>query len=111
MAEEVSGVERPRLRFHYLDGIRALAALYVVLYHATTVKTTDQSALPQPLRFIVAILREGHFGVVVFIVLSGFSLMLPIARAGSTELVDGFRRYLRRPARRIMPPYYVALAL
>ena len=105
-------MEQPtrRLRFHYLDGIRALAALYVLLYHVTTVKTADHSALPQPLRFLTAVFREGHFGVVVFIVLSGFSLMLPIARAGKTELVDGFGSYLYRRARRILPPYYAALA-
>jgi peptidoglycan/LPS O-acetylase OafA/YrhL len=99
-----------RLRFDYLDGVRALAALYVLLYHATTVSTTDQSALPQPLRFLTAIFSQGHFGVVVFIVLSGFSLMLPIARANKTGLVDGFGSYLYRRARRILPPYYAALA-
>ena len=43
-----------------------------------------------------------------FIVLSGYSLMIPAARNGG-ELVGGFRRYIFRRARRILPPYYAAL--
>lgn len=53
----------------------------------------------------------GHLAVAIFIVLSGYSLMLPLARFGRYELLGGFRPYIRRRARRLLPPYYAALVL
>ena len=50
----------------------------------------------------------GRFAVVVFIVLSGFSLALSPARHGWR--LDGVSRFARRRALRILPPYYAALA-
>jgi peptidoglycan/LPS O-acetylase OafA/YrhL len=49
--------------------------------------------------------------VVIFLVLSGYCLMLPVARSTDGRLAGGFGPYLMRRARRILPPYYVALAL
>ena len=51
----------------------------------------------------------GRFAVVVFIVLSGFSLALSPARHGWR--LDGVSRFAHRRARRILPPYWAALAL
>jgi peptidoglycan/LPS O-acetylase OafA/YrhL len=50
----------------------------------------------------------GRFAVVVFIVLSGFSLALSPARNGWR--LDGIGSYARRRAWRILPAYYAALA-
>jgi peptidoglycan/LPS O-acetylase OafA/YrhL len=50
----------------------------------------------------------GRFGVVVFIVLSGFSLALSPARRGWR--LGGIRGFARRRALRILPAYYAALA-
>ena len=50
----------------------------------------------------------GRFAVVVFIVLSGFSLALSPARHGWR--LDGLSRFARRRALRILPAYYAALA-
>jgi peptidoglycan/LPS O-acetylase OafA/YrhL len=50
----------------------------------------------------------GRFAVVVFIVLSGFSLALSPARHGWR--LDGISRYAQRRARRILPAYSAALA-
>ena len=50
----------------------------------------------------------GRFAVVVFIVLSGFSLALSPARHGWR--LDGVFRFARRRARRILPAYWAALA-
>ena len=50
----------------------------------------------------------GRFAVVVFIVLSGFSLALSPARHGWR--LDGVSRFARRRARRILPAYWAALA-
>ena len=51
----------------------------------------------------------GRFAVVVFIVLSGFSLALSPARHGWR--LDGVSRFARRRVRRILPAYWAALAL
>ncbi|MFL5863631.1 MAG: acyltransferase family protein, partial [Solirubrobacteraceae bacterium] len=50
----------------------------------------------------------GRFAVVVFIVLSGFSLALSPARHGWR--LDAASRFAQRRARRILPPYWAALA-
>jgi peptidoglycan/LPS O-acetylase OafA/YrhL len=56
-------------------------------------------------------MRFGHFAVNFFIVISGFCLMLPVARSADGKLRGGFKSYILRRARRILPPYYAALAV
>jgi peptidoglycan/LPS O-acetylase OafA/YrhL len=108
---KVATVEAPaRLRLHFLDGLRALASLYVLLFHEASTKVVGHGEPSWAMKFFIPHLNRGRFGVVFFIVLSGFSLMLPIARTGSFDLVSGFPNYLYRRARRIFPPYYAALA-
>jgi peptidoglycan/LPS O-acetylase OafA/YrhL len=51
-----------------------------------------------------------HYAVAVFIVLSGYCLMLPVARAGNGRLPGGVVEFIKRRARRILPAYYAALA-
>ena len=97
-------------RLPHLDGLRGLAALFVVLHHAWLTTWPDLFArrLPPGARQ-TAFLAYGHFAVVVFIVLSGFCLALPVARSGA--LAGGTRGFLRRRARRLLPPYYASVAL
>jgi peptidoglycan/LPS O-acetylase OafA/YrhL len=54
-------------------------------------------------------LSSGHFAVSFFFVLSGFVLLWPAALAGHG--VGDLRAYARRRAARILPAYYVVLAL
>lgn len=102
---------RPHLAF--LDGLRGLAALYVVLHHAYLEPNwwSDGGGLPAGLARWVRWLSAGHYAVAVFIVLSGYCLMLPLASSGRTAFRDGLGGFFRRRARRILPPYYAALAL
>jgi peptidoglycan/LPS O-acetylase OafA/YrhL len=108
-------VSRPgagRIRLGYLDGLRGLAALYVLLYHELTISLPNETEpLSAPMRALRAVFGYGHYAVCVFIVLSGFSLMLPVVQSGGLHLPHGFRPYLRRRVRRLFPPYYAALAL
>ncbi len=53
----------------------------------------------------------GRYAVSVFIVLSGYCLMLPVARSQDGRLRGGFWDYLKRRSRRILPPYYAALLI
>ncbi|WP_406696000.1 acyltransferase [Singulisphaera sp. Ch08] len=98
-------VKPPRLLF--LDGIRGLAALYVTLHHAALMIPPGELSGPGlTVRFL---LRHGHGAVAVFIVLSGYCLMLPAACDSSGRLPSDFGGFLRRRARRILPPYFGAL--
>ncbi len=110
----------PKVHFQFLDGIRALAALYVTVGHCSvniqynvTNGALHLSGLLNKIQFFLffIVFRFGHYAVDVFIVLSGFCLMLPVARAGGNVLPKGTADYFKRRSRRILPPYYAALAL
>ena len=103
----------PRLRLHYLDGLRGLAALYVVLYHCymQIQGSLLLTAFPVVSRLAVYLLNFGHLAVDVFIVLSGYCLMLPVARSADGQLSGTVGRFFQRRAMRILPPYYAALLL
>ncbi|HEY2301851.1 MAG TPA: acyltransferase, partial [Acidimicrobiales bacterium] len=99
-------------RLPVLDGIRALAAFYVLVFHEFDITVPQMGErLPLPLRAIRNMFSFGHLAVCVFIVLSGFSLMLPMARSDSWKMKGGTKGYLRRRGRRVLPPYYAALAV
>lgn len=114
---------RPRLHLAFLDGIRGIAALYVFLHHAAmilllTLARAYPDSTPNFLReglkqLFYALLVHGHYAVVVFIVLSGFCLMIPIARIGRAGREAPFElsRFFMRRSRRILPPYYAALLI
>ena len=94
-----------RLHIDGLAGIRGLAALFVVLNHIFLRAWPGFPVDHAPLW--AASLIYGRFAVVVFIVLSGFSLAL--APAGSGWRLDSVAAFARRRAWRILPPYWAAL--
>ena len=94
---------RPRLIG--LDGIRGLAALFVVLHHSYLMAFPGFPETHAPAW--TGFLLYGHFAVVVFIVLSGFSLAVSPARNGWR--LDSLAKFARRRAWRILPPYWPAL--
>jgi peptidoglycan/LPS O-acetylase OafA/YrhL len=95
-----------RQRLAGLDGLRGLAALFVVVNHVFLRAFPGYPADRAP--FWAAGFIYGRFAVVVFIVLSGFSLALSPARHGWR--LGGAAKFARRRARRILPAYWAALA-
>jgi peptidoglycan/LPS O-acetylase OafA/YrhL len=89
-----------------LDGIRGLAALFVVLNHIFLRAWPGYPVDHAP--FWAAGFIYGRFAVIVFIALSGFSLGLGPARSGWR--FDSIAAFARRRAWRILPPYWAALA-
>jgi peptidoglycan/LPS O-acetylase OafA/YrhL len=89
----------------FIDGIRAVAALFVVLCHSYFEPANGYYANPVLSHLG---LTYGHVAVDVFIVVSGFCLMLPIARHGN--LMGSILSFYKRRGRRILPPYYAAVA-
>jgi peptidoglycan/LPS O-acetylase OafA/YrhL len=89
-------------RIEYVDGLRAVAVLAVVLHHVSR----NVGVSPDAARF----LNEGAHGVDLFFVLSGFCLAFPtlakLRRTGAAtfDVADfGAKRLVR-----ILPPFYLA---
>ncbi len=96
----------PPQRLAGLDGVRGLAALFVVVHHVFLRAFPGYPADNAP--FWAGWFIYGRFAVVVFIVLSGFSLALAPARRGWR--LGGVASFARRRALRILPAYWAALA-
>ena len=114
MANPASGDAQPaRPHLKHIESVRALAALVVFVNHAFAQvwqgpgrTATAQGALG-PLNYSLV---AGHLAVTVFIVVSGFCLMLPVVGSADT-LQGGYVAFMKRRAWRILPPYYAALVL
>jgi peptidoglycan/LPS O-acetylase OafA/YrhL len=97
------------IHLNFLDGLRGMAALYVMFHHAWL--TVWSGYFPgAKAGALTGWLAFGHVSVTVFIILSGFCLMLPVAR-GNGRIAGGSKRFIWKRARRILPPYYFALLL
>jgi peptidoglycan/LPS O-acetylase OafA/YrhL len=108
-----SPASKPRAaqaHYTYLDGLRGLAAAYVVLHHAFFMVYGDGRFPPSHLLHNLALVMiHGQVAVDIFIVLSGFALTLPLV--SNPSLKGGLEGFFARRARRILPPYYAALIL
>lgn len=107
VATEAVGGTAKGARLAGLDGIRGIAAFFVMVHHCWLLSFPGYPADTGP--GWAGWLLYGHFAVVIFIVLSGFSLAVSPARSGWR--LGGTGRFLRRRAWRILPPYWAALAL
>jgi peptidoglycan/LPS O-acetylase OafA/YrhL len=94
-----------RDRLLYLDGLRAIAVLSVVVYHAW--QYAGEGGPP----FIARICQMGAHGVDLFFVLSGFCLAYPYLRRVRAHAVAEFSTAAFAAKRfvRIVPPYWLAL--
>ncbi len=106
--KEQSAERMPQLRLDYLEGLRGCTALYVVFFHLWYI--VRNFAQPHPKFFpLLDVFALGRPAVAIFIVLSGYVLMLPVLRAADGRLRGGWENYFKRRARRILPPYYAAV--
>jgi len=99
------------VRYDFLDGIRGLAAFYVVYHHLYQIYLTDPVQPQAGYYWYMPVLAFGHHAVAVFIVLSGFCLMMPVAKSANGVLRENFMQYMWRRTRRIVPAYYAAIAM
>jgi peptidoglycan/LPS O-acetylase OafA/YrhL len=93
-------------RFPCFDGLRAIAAVAILVHHTAYWANGGLSARWGPYY------AELTVGVYVFFVISGFLLYQPFAAAHRTERpAPAVGGYLRRRVLRIYPAYWVALIL
>lgn len=105
-------------RLEFIDGLRGIASLYVVMYHAFLLWPVS-SRVPGADNLLLSVLTKvsayGYVGVDVFLVLSGFCLTYPLLYRGTGRTQElphlALARYARRRAWRILPPYYAAVVL
>ncbi len=94
-------------RLAFADGLRGLAALWVVLFHLSEGKHIESIKAVTPDLLYAIIFTHGDFGVAVFFVLSGFVMALTV-KSIHINLSSAFKFTARRFIR-LAPPYYFAI--
>lgn len=94
-------------RIRYVDGLRAVAVLSVVAFHAGKYSRSDLSHL------FPRIVMQGHHGVELFFVISGLCLSYPALAIAHDRGMASFDivAYGAKRLTRILPPFYAAIAL
>jgi peptidoglycan/LPS O-acetylase OafA/YrhL len=100
------GAEPGHGRFAALDGLRAVAAFSVALWHYQSSVPRLDAHLPAIVSRAVA---HGNVGVEIFFVLSGFAVARSLV--GTTVDARTLGRFMLRRTVRLDPPYAVTLAL
>ncbi|RJT91038.1 acyltransferase [Cryobacterium melibiosiphilum] len=90
--------------------MRGAAALAVVVFH-TFLFTGLEGQAAAELPVIGWLIGYGYLGVPIFIVLSGYVLMLPLTKSPTLQFRGGVGQFFKRRAKRILPPYFAALAI
>ena len=102
-------IRRPDATKRPVDGLRALSVLWVIEYHTL-------AFIGRPLRndavgAVLRVVNRGHLGVDAFFVLSGFLIAWLLMREHEATGSIGLKTFYRRRAMRILPAYFVALAI
>jgi peptidoglycan/LPS O-acetylase OafA/YrhL len=97
-------------RLQGIEGLRALAACSVLVYHSWLYSAPDGHRVE--IWPLTAVLPDLAFGVVLFFTLSGFLLYRPFAASILRgKPMPSVRRYLRNRVLRIAPAYLAILLL
>jgi peptidoglycan/LPS O-acetylase OafA/YrhL len=94
-------------RFAFIDGLRGLAALSIVLFHIWWYEPDPRATLEMAPQFINEALRGTRAAVQVLLVISGFVIAYTLRNSWFT--VSEVWSFLGRRLVRLVPPYWVAL--
>jgi len=100
---------RASRQFTLVQALRGLAALWVVLFHASATDDfpTLEAALPAPVT--EWLFHAGHFGVAIFFALSGFVIAYSLRSVTFSWGLLG--RFTLRRSLRLDPPYWASIIL
>lgn len=96
-------------RLPFVDALRGVACLWVVVFHAHGLFTNGAIPSNHPITPVAMLARVGYMGVSLFLTLSGFCLFYPLARKGICQVEPG--TFFKRRWLRIVPPYYASALL
>ncbi len=110
-SKQASNADRNQIvnkkRLAFADGLRGIAALWVVFFHLSEGSHIEAIKATTP-DFLYSILfTHGDFGVAVFFVLSGFVMALTV-KSIHVDLISAIKFTVRRFIR-LAPPYYFAI--
>lgn len=95
-------------RFSLVQAARGLAALWVVLFHASEGHHIEAIKASTPSWLYAIVFDAGHYGVAVFFSLSGFVIAHSIRNADFSARY--FFRFALRRSIRLDPPYWASMA-
>lgn len=101
---------REKTYFENLDGLRAIAAIAVMLYHITSYLPFPDTQLGEYLSCYLGFNGSGgYFGVVFFFILSGFLITYLLFEERENSGKIRLRAFYMRRLLRIWPLYYLSL--
>jgi peptidoglycan/LPS O-acetylase OafA/YrhL len=95
-----------------VDALRGVAVIMVMLTHLPYARGTDAATgelIAATPAWFNTLVSPGHFGVHMFLVISGFCIHLQWARVGRLDATVAFFPFWRKRLTRLYPPYFVAL--
>lgn len=116
MLQALLAAEKKTSTGHYLNnvtGLRAVAVLWVLIYHTWGVSAGPRVTIPLPAGAnlgLSSIFKMGFLGVDIFFVISGFLLTLPwLKPRQDSNFINLIRSFYTRRILRITPAYYTIL--
>jgi peptidoglycan/LPS O-acetylase OafA/YrhL len=106
--------DRAPSRIQSLDGLRALSVIWMIAFHSMYFlgfAVPREAYLELIARPSTYLLQQGHFGVDVFFVLSGFLITSMLLREHHTRGRLSLASFYVRRLSRVLPAYVVVLAL
>jgi peptidoglycan/LPS O-acetylase OafA/YrhL len=97
------------MQFKLIQSLRGIAALWVVLFHASEGGHIDHLKGVLPKHLFLFVFEHGNMGVAIFFALSGFVIAHSVRDASVTWAYFG--RFALRRSIRLDPPYWAAIAL
>ncbi len=100
---------KSKVHFYFLDALRGIAVLWVILFHAPLDGRLVQLTSVLPQWVVNIVFNCGGFGVPIFFVLSGFVIAHSL-REAHIDLAY-FKRFCLRRFIRLTPAYYISIVI
>jgi peptidoglycan/LPS O-acetylase OafA/YrhL len=92
-------------RYEFLDALRGIAILLVVLLHFAERGVESEDSIVHDK--VWPVLQHGYLGVQLFFVISGYCIMAAVASAA--QKANSVQLFAARRLRRIFPPYWASI--